>query len=344
MAPEFAPAVVTLNSRVANGGLKGILEYVESERLPEKLRIRWSVEGQPSDYIAVGGGVAFVYREDVDFQVIPGSEDAAAIPLGNDRYLWTEGLQFGVSELMFILILPQGYTLTDPSPLPVGTKIFEDRLALYWILRGDQQRTKVEWTIKRLQTDIKSELIRLNNRYLAGQPETSAMIQVEDAARHLQVPAVQALKIDGEKTCTTVFVSYSRRDEKWLKMLRTHLMPLVQAKQIDVWDDTRISPGQQWRSEIRNAVECAKAAVLLISPDFMASEFITNNELPPLLAAAQGRGVKVFPVIVRPCLLGSLEQFQAVNSPSKPLVDMSQGDRDRTWIRLAEAIGSAIPR
>ena len=60
----------------------------------------------------------------------------------------------------------------------------------------------------------------------------------------------------------------------------------------------------------------------------------TNNELPPLLAAAADEGVVVLPVIISPCDMGSLSDFRVVNSLSKPLVDMSRGDRDNVWIKL----------
>ena len=63
-------------------------------------------------------------------------------------------------------------------------------------------------------------------------------------------------------------------------------------------------------------------AVLLVSADFLASDFIADNELPPLLVAAENEGVIILPVIVSPCLftnVPALARFQAVNLPSKPL-------------------------
>ncbi len=84
-----------------------------------------------------------------------------------------------------------------------------------------------------------------------------------------------------------VFVSYSHKDERWLERLQTHLAPLTQDYDLDLWDDTRLRPGSKWQEEIRNAVDKANAAVLIISADFLASEFVRTNELPPLLKAAE---------------------------------------------------------
>ena len=141
---------------------------------------------------------------------------------------------------------------------------------------------------------------------------------------------------------TKVFVSYSHADERWLQMLQVHIAPLERSGIVVRWDDTKIAPGRKWREEITSAIRSAKVAVLLISAYFMASEFITENELPPLLEAAEHEGTVILPVIISPCVIGSLSEFQAVNSPSKPLVDLSRGDRDRVWVKLMEAITVAL--
>ena len=83
-----------------------------------------------------------------------------------------------------------------------------------------------------------------------------------------------------------VFVSYSHADQRWLERLKVHLTPLHKQPEIDVWEDTRIKVGSKWRKEIQDAVNRANVAVLIISADFLASDFIRTNELPPLLKAA----------------------------------------------------------
>ncbi len=143
-------------------------------------------------------------------------------------------------------------------------------------------------------------------------------------------------------TRTKVFVSYSHADEKWLQMLHVHLAPLERSGLVDRWDDTNITAGEKWREEIASAIQASKVAVLLISAYFMASEFIAKNELPPLLEAAKKEGTVILPVIISPCVMGSLLEFQTVNSPSKPLVDLGRGDRDRVWVKVIEAITAAL--
>jgi TIR domain len=138
-----------------------------------------------------------------------------------------------------------------------------------------------------------------------------------------------------------VFVCYSHNDAYWIKRLRIHLASLPHDYDIDCWDDSKIRPGAKWRDEIRVAVEKANAAVLLISADFLASEFIRKNELPPLLKAAEDEGALILPLIVSPSLFmrkPELSQFQAVNDPLKPLVAASPGEQEEALVKIAEAL------
>jgi len=142
-----------------------------------------------------------------------------------------------------------------------------------------------------------------------------------------------------------VFVSYSHRDRDWLERLQVHLRPLERRGPVELWDDTKIRPGDEWRKEISNALDSAKVAVLLISSDFLASDFIAENELPPLLAAAEKDGVLILPLILKPSLFEeteSLSKFQSVNPPSEALINLSPGKQEEYFVKLSKAILHAI--
>ena len=142
-----------------------------------------------------------------------------------------------------------------------------------------------------------------------------------------------------------IFISYSHADTEWLERIKRHLKPLTRGGILECWDDTHIQPGDDWKHEIRTALDKAQVAILLISADFFASNFIDENELPPLLAAAQENGVRILPVIVsasRFARSDRLARFQAVNSPSRPLNGMQPPEQEKVLDHLAEIIESAL--
>lgn len=136
------------------------------------------------------------------------------------------------------------------------------------------------------------------------------------------------------------FISYSRSDKRALDELHANLDHYAQSRTIEYWDDTKIPPGAKWKEELQKALKSAAIAILLVSPEFLASDFITRNELPPLLKAAEEEGVTILCVILRDCLFqdSNLRVFQSVNPPSEPLNGMSQRKRDAVWVKVARTV------
>lgn len=140
-----------------------------------------------------------------------------------------------------------------------------------------------------------------------------------------------------------VFVSYSHRDTAWLERLQVHLKPLVRSGAIQLWDDTRIKDGDVWRSEIEKALDETRVAILLISADFMASDFIAKEELPPLLAATDGKEVAVIPVILSDSFLPpQLSRFQSANPPTEPLIGMPKVDQEALLSSVARSVAEIL--
>ena len=139
-----------------------------------------------------------------------------------------------------------------------------------------------------------------------------------------------------------VFVSYSHADEEYLKRLRVHLA-LLERRNIRIWTDKDIEPGMKWQDEITSALAKTKVAVLMISTDFLSSDFITRQELPSLLAAAHSEGVEILPVIVKPSAFGDVEIeplscYQAVNM-GRPLAKLKDdAEREEEFVRILQVI------
>jgi len=144
----------------------------------------------------------------------------------------------------------------------------------------------------------------------------------------LPVPIDDGLKSNPGKQ--SVFISYSREDIKWLRRLKVQLAPFMRRDSICVWDDTRIQSGMPWRAEIEAALASAIVAIVIVSPSFLASDFIADNELPVLLEAARLDGLTILPIVVEWCafsLIPELARYQAVNDPARPL----GGQRRTEW-------------
>ena len=102
-------------------------------------------------------------------------------------------------------------------------------------------------------------------------------------------------------TNPTVFISYSHKDEAWKDRLVTHLGVLQQEGILDLWDDRRIGAGEDWYHKIEEAIARASVAVLLVSADFLTSNFILSEEIPSLLERRDKEGLRIYPVIIKPC-------------------------------------------
>jgi hypothetical protein len=142
-------------------------------------------------------------------------------------------------------------------------------------------------------------------------------------------------------TAGKVFVSYSHKDRQWLDRLRVHLTPLEREGKLELWDDTKIMAGSDWRREIEDALNAAKVAIILISADFLASEFVASNELPPLLDAAKKRGTVIIPLQVSASRFSStksLSELQSVNPPERPLKSLSENEQERVLVDLSDQV------
>src|ERR1700761_5734231 len=142
---------------------------------------------------------------------------------------------------------------------------------------------------------------------------------------------------------TRIFVSYSHKDSRWVNERKLVLAPLIRDERIALWDDDEISAGMQWRGEIEAQLRTANVGVLLVSANFLASQFISDVELPVILKRAEQNTLRLLWVAVSPALVSQtpLTKFQAVNDPNQPIDMLDKPQRMKAWVKIAEAIKDA---
>ena len=140
---------------------------------------------------------------------------------------------------------------------------------------------------------------------------------------------------DAASTTLNIFISYSQADSNFMRALRKHLSPLEQANMVRVWADDCIAVSEEWSKAIDDAIQNANVALLLLSADFFASEFIQQRELPALQARAT-QGLKLIPVIIRDIdwYSSALSKFQAPLQ-AQPV---SSPQNDSAWVKVASEI------
>lgn len=138
-----------------------------------------------------------------------------------------------------------------------------------------------------------------------------------------------------------VFISYSHKDILFFERIMVHLKPLFGDGNIDVWSDKRIKPGEKWNKEIEKALEVTKVAILIISADFIASDYINQKELPELIKANYAEGATIIPLFLKPANLSRFEnvtQYQGVNSPAATIIDLNENEQEKVFVKLSQRV------
>ena len=98
-----------------------------------------------------------------------------------------------------------------------------------------------------------------------------------------------------------VFIAYSREDNDHRIRLEKHLSPLKRSAEISTWYDGEIELGKDWETEIRNALNLSDVILLLISPDFIHSDYCYDIEMKRALERHEAGEATVVPILVRHC-------------------------------------------
>ena len=126
--------------------------------------------------------------------------------------------------------------------------------------------------------------------------ETKPIIQEEVIGKPVLNPI-----IEDKIVVKQVFVSYSKEDKQYLKSLKKHLSVMKAQGLISVWDDTALSPGEDWNKRIQTELLNADVILILVSANSLFTHYIYNQEITMALDRQQKGEAIVIPIILSPC-------------------------------------------
>jgi len=125
-----------------------------------------------------------------------------------------------------------------------------------------------------------------------------------------------------------IFISYSHKDENLKNVILTSFSLLVRQKLVEVWHDEKIMGSEILDDVIFEKLDASHIFLALLSPEFLASDYIMDKELPFALSKNKNRELCVVPIVLRECdwLESPLKDLRALPKDGKPITSWS--DRD----------------
>ena len=142
-----------------------------------------------------------------------------------------------------------------------------------------------------------------------------------------------------------VFSVCTRTDRRWLDRMMPHLQVLSLQNLIDPWDDEQIGPGIDWLQETNKHLLEARVAIIFVSPAFLSSTFVCQNQVPSLLYRHERDGLVLCPLLVKPCLWREvpwLNRLQLRPRDGRSLSTLRSAKADEVLADVATEIASIV--
>lgn len=143
-----------------------------------------------------------------------------------------------------------------------------------------------------------------------------------------------------------VFISYSHKDEALKNELANHLSNFKRQGLISTWYDRKIGAGEEWKGQIDSHLDSAQVILLLISSDFLASDYCYDIEMKRALERHETEQARVIPIILRPVDWqdAPFGKLQALPTNAEPIVSKKWGCTDEAFLDVAKGIRSVVGR
>lgn len=139
-----------------------------------------------------------------------------------------------------------------------------------------------------------------------------------------------------------VFCSYSHRDEEMREELEKHLSMLKREGIIDIWHDRKIKAGSEFAKVIDEEINVSDIILLLVSPDFLHSDYCYGIEVKRAIEKHKQGKSKVIPVILRPCSWHTAPFGHLLATPRDGKAISTWLNRDEAFLDVEKTIRLAI--
>ena len=140
----------------------------------------------------------------------------------------------------------------------------------------------------------------------------------------------------------SVFVSYSHKDDRLKRQLESHLSLLQRQAVIKGWSDREISAGEALDDQIDINMEKAQIILLLVSSDFINSNYCYGKELTRAIAKHETGGARVIPIVIRPVDWHDAPFAALKMLPHDAKAVTTWRNRDEAWKNVSEGIRQSI--
>lgn len=139
-----------------------------------------------------------------------------------------------------------------------------------------------------------------------------------------------------------IFYSYAHKDEDYKDRLLTHLKLLEKKGIIRSWHDRLITGGKEWKGDIDSNLEDTDVILLLVTADFLASDYCYDVEMKRALERHHAGDARVIPIILQPCLWehAPFAKLQALPKDGKPI--STYDVPEQAWVEVANGIVRAV--
>jgi hypothetical protein len=199
--------------------------------------------------------------------------------------------------------------------------------------------------VERLKTDVGNRIFEFSGGETLKKIEGGEPPATDGRKEVPKVFNVHQFKqlVDFDKTPRKLFISYSSRNAEFVRRFVTHLEVLKAQGLIVPWYDRMIGPGTRWDDTIRDEMAKSDIVIFLLSPDFLATEYIMNTEVPQAIKRFEDAKTQLFFIELQPCgwQLTDIAKYQQTgntNKLTKNIISIGEPANDVQWNRVIKAL------